>query len=74
MTTRSDPEGRPTVFRRLPTPRQGRWIAVGRLDVNTSGIVVVHHRRRARQPADAPRATSCRGITPCASSARSPRR
>ena len=40
MTTRSDPQGRPTVFERLPQPRNGRWINVGRLDVNTSGLLI----------------------------------
>ena len=54
VTTRSDPENRPTVFERLPQPRSGRWIVVGRLDVNTSGSAAVHQRRRARPPAHAP--------------------
>lgn len=41
MVTRSDPEGRPVIFSQLPRLDMGRWIAVGRLDFNTQGLLLV---------------------------------
>jgi len=41
ICTRKDPENRPSIFENLPPIRNARWIIVGRLDLNTSGLLLV---------------------------------
>ena len=40
ICTRDDPEGRPTVFAKLPKVNNARWVSIGRLDFNTSGLLI----------------------------------
>lgn len=40
VVTNDDPQNRPTVFRKLPRLQQGKWQSVGRLDLNTEGLLL----------------------------------
>jgi len=40
IVSTNDPDGRPSVFDRLPTMKAGKWLAVGRLDFNTEGLLL----------------------------------
>src|SRR5690554_6261410 len=41
VCTRNDPDGRRTIYQSLPAPEEGRWVSVGRLDLNTSGLILL---------------------------------
>jgi len=40
ISSRNDPEHKDTIFDNLPKLKQGRWISIGRLDINTSGLIL----------------------------------
>lgn len=40
IVTRDDPQGRPSVFEKLPVIRSAKWLAIGRLDFNTGGLLI----------------------------------
>ncbi len=40
IVSRDDPQGRPSVFEKLPELRRGKWLAIGRLDYNTCGLLI----------------------------------
>ncbi|MDO4997608.1 MAG: pseudouridine synthase [Neisseria sp.] len=41
IVSRDDPQGRVSIFDRLPQTASSRWIAIGRLDINTSGLLIL---------------------------------
>ena len=41
VSTRRDEKGRATIYKNLSKPPHGRWISVGRLDINTSGLILL---------------------------------
>ena len=41
LCTRKDPDGRRIIYQSLPAPEHGRWVSVGRLDINTSGLIIL---------------------------------
>jgi 23S rRNA pseudouridine2605 synthase len=41
IVSRDDPQGRVTIFDRLPQAKSSRWVTIGRLDVNTSGLLII---------------------------------
>jgi len=41
VVTHSDPQSRPTVFQNMPRIQRGKWLSVGRLDINTEGLLLV---------------------------------
>ena len=54
IVSQDDPENRPTVFEKLPKVSGARWVAVGRLDFNTEGLLLFSTSGELGQPAHAP--------------------
>jgi 23S rRNA pseudouridine2605 synthase len=54
VVTHDDPQNRPTVFRKLPKLPQGKWQSVGRLDLNTEGLLLFTNSGELANKPDAP--------------------